>query len=66
MYYISLLEKSLGKKTKKLFLPIQPGDVPNTWANIDNLISDFNYKPKVTVEEGVLKFANWFKSYYKI
>ena len=66
MYYISLLEKSLGKKTKKKFLPIQPGDVPNTWANIDNFISDFNYKPKVTVEEGVSKFANWFKTYYKI
>ena len=64
MNYIEVLEKMLEKKAVKEFLPIQPGDVPNTWANVDDLIDHFNYKPNTTVEEGVSKFAAWFKKYY--
>ena len=64
--YIEVLEKALGKKAKKIFLPIQPGDVPNTWANINDLIKQFKYKPKKSVEEGVNNFVSWFKMYYKI
>ena len=64
--YIEVLENSLGKKAKKEFLPIQPGDVPNTWANIDDFVKKFDYNPKNSIEEGVVKFANWFKTYYKI
>jgi len=64
--YIEVLEKALGKKAKKIFLPIQPGDVPNTWANINDLIKQFKYKPKKSVEEGVNNFVNWFRMYYKI
>ena len=64
--YISVLEKALGKKAKKKFISIQPGDIPKTWAKIDNLIDQFNYDPKTTIEEGVTKFANWFKYYYKV
>lgn len=64
--YIEVLENSLGKKAKKKFLSIQPGDVPNTWANMDDFVKKFDYKPKNSIEEGVTKFANWFKTYYKI
>jgi UDP-glucuronate 4-epimerase len=65
MKYIELLEEYLEKKAKKKFLPIQPGDVPDTYADISNLIEDYNYKPKTTVENGVLKFSEWFKKYYR-
>jgi UDP-glucuronate 4-epimerase len=65
MDYIYALEKALCSETKKEFLPMQPGDVPDTWANVDDLIEQFNYRPKTTVEEGVAKFANWYKEYYK-
>ncbi len=65
MDYIGALEKSLGKEAKKEFLPIQPGDVPDTWANIDDLVEQFDYKPSTSVKQGVANFAAWFKGYYK-
>ena len=65
MDYIGALEKALGKKAKINFLPLQPGDVPDTCANIDNLKSKFNYKPSTTVEKGVLNFVRWYQEYYK-
>ena len=64
MDYISALENALGKEAKKEFLPIQPGDVPDTWANIDDLIEQFDYQPNTPVEQGVSKFAEWFTNYY--
>ena len=64
--YISALEKAFGKKTKKIFLPIQPGDVVNTWADVKGLFKDFDYKPKTSVEEGVAKFVDWYREYYKL
>lgn len=64
--YISALENALGKVATKEFLPIQPGDVPDTWANIDSLVKEFDYKPSTLVEHGVKKFAEWFIEYYKI
>jgi UDP-glucuronate 4-epimerase len=63
--YIKEIEKVLGLKAKKKLLPLQPGDVLNTVANIDDLINSFNYKPSVSVEEGVKNFVNWYKDYYK-
>jgi len=66
MDYIDALEKILGKKAKINFLPLQPGDVPDTYANTDNLEKKFNYKPSTSVNEGVSKFVNWYKDYYKI
>lgn len=63
--YIGALEKALGKDANKEFLPIQPGDVPDTWANVDNLVEQFAYKPNTSVEQGVANFAIWFKDYYK-
>ena len=62
--YISELEISLGREADKEFLPIQPGDVPDTYADVSNLITDFDYRPVTSIEVGVANFANWFKSYY--
>jgi UDP-glucuronate 4-epimerase len=66
MDYITVLEKTLGKKAKINFLPLQPGDVPDTCANVDNLEKKFNYKPTTSVTEGVTKFVEWYKDYYRI
>jgi UDP-glucuronate 4-epimerase len=66
MDYIGALEKEFGKEAQKVFLPIQPGDVPNTWANVEGLVKEFDYKPKTSVKEGVACFVKWFKGYYKL
>ena len=65
MDYISALEKTLGKKAKIKFLPLQPGDIPNTNANIDSLVKEFDYKPTTSVFDGVSNFVKWYKDYYK-
>ena len=62
--YIEALEKSLDIEAKKEFLPLQPGDVVNTYADISELIEDFNYKPKVSVQEGIANYSKWYRSYY--
>ena len=64
--FINILEKALGKKAKKELLPMQAGDVENTYANIDDLIKDFNYHPTTSIENGISNFVKWYKSYYKI
>jgi UDP-glucuronate 4-epimerase len=64
MDYIDALEKTLGKKAKINFLPLQPGDVPDTYANVDNLKKQFNYKPSTSIIEGVTKFVKWYKNYF--
>ena len=64
MDYINALEESLKKKAKINFLPLQIGDVPDTYANIDNLKDKFHYKPLTSVSKGVSKFVDWYKSYY--
>ena len=66
MDYIKCLEKTLGKKAKINFLPLQPGDVLDTYANINNLREKFNYQPKTSIEDGVFKFIKWYKDYYQI
>ena len=66
MDYIKSLENTLGKKAKINFLPLQPGDVLDTYANIDNLKEKFNYQPKTSIEDGVFKFIKWYKDYYQI
>jgi UDP-glucuronate 4-epimerase len=63
--YIDLLEKSLGLKAKKELLPLQAGDVLDTYADVDDLISDFNYQPKTSIESGIPKFVDWYLDYYK-
>jgi UDP-glucuronate 4-epimerase len=64
MDYIGALENALGKKANKEFLPIQSGDVPDTWANVDDLVAQFDYQPNTSVERGVTNFVAWFRGYY--
>jgi UDP-glucuronate 4-epimerase len=66
MDYIEALESSLGKKAEKELLPLQPGDVPDTYADVDDLVKDFGYKPSMSVKQGVKHFADWYKKYNKI
>ena len=65
MDYIAVLEKCLGKEAKKEFLPMQPGDVYETYADVTDLMGDYGFKPSTTIEEGLSKFAEWFKNYYR-
>ena len=62
MDYIKALEKTLDKKAIINFLPLQPGDVPDTYANTDNLKNDFNYKPSTSVFDGISAFVKWYKA----
>jgi len=62
---IEVLEGCLGKKAKKNFLPIQPGDVPATFADVENLIKDVDFKPTTPIEEGVKKFVGWYQGYFR-
>ncbi len=63
MDYIEALEFHLGKKATKELMPIQPGDVQDTFADIDDFIDDFNYRPMTSIMEGVKIFADWYKKY---
>jgi len=64
--FIEAIENELGKKAIKELLPLQPGDVPATYADVSDLVRDVGYKPNTTVKEGVQKFIEWYKKYYKI
>lgn len=65
MHFIEVLEQAIGKTAKKEFLPMQPGDVYQTYADVSELERDFDFKPATTIEEGLGKFAEWYKDYYK-
>jgi UDP-glucuronate 4-epimerase len=65
MHYIEVLEDCLGKKAEKNMLPLQPGDVPATYANIDDLVRDIGYKPDMSVEQGIASFVAWYRDFYK-
>ena len=66
MDYIEALESSLGKTAKKELLPLQPGDVPDTYADVDDLVEEFGYKPSMSVKQGVANFVQWYKEYNNI
>ena len=66
MDYIDAIEKELGKKAIKEMLPLQPGDVPDTYAKVDDLVKQFDYKPTTDVHNGIHCFVNWYRSYYKL
>ena len=66
IYFIETLEKNLHTKAKKIFLPMQPGDVPATCADVDDLMADVGFKPATSIEEGIKKFVSWYKDYYKL
>jgi len=65
MEFIKTIEKVLGKEAKKEFMDLQPGDVPATYADIDDLIIDVGFKPSFPLEEGIRRFVTWYKEYYK-
>src|SRR5690606_3756243 len=66
LHYIELLEKSLGKKTDKELLPLQPGDVEHTFADVEALQRDTGYQPRISIEEGVEHFIAWYRQYYRV
>ena len=66
MDYIEALETSLGKTAEKELLPLQPGDVPDTYADVDDLVEEFDYKPSMSVKQGVENFVLWYKEYNKL
>ena len=63
--YIEVLEQCLGRKAQRNLLPLQPGDVPDTYADVEDLVRAVGYRPQTTVEEGVRRFVDWYVSYYK-
>jgi UDP-glucuronate 4-epimerase len=64
--YIEVIEHVLGKKANKNLLPIQPGDVPDTYADVDALIKDMHYQPNTSIEEGVSHFVQWYREFYNV
>ena len=66
MRYIEVLEDCLGRKAQKNLLPLQLGDVPDTWADVEDLVADVGYRPSTPVEMGVRNFVDWYLDYYKV
>ena len=66
MHYIEVLEDCLGMKAEMNLLPLQPGDVPDTYADVQDLVRDVGYKPDMSVEQGVANFVTWYKDYFKL
>jgi UDP-glucuronate 4-epimerase len=66
MQMIEMLERQLGKTAQKNMLPIQPGDVPATYADVDDLMRDVGFRPATPLEEGIARFVEWYRSYYKV
>jgi UDP-glucuronate 4-epimerase len=65
-HYIETLEQCLGRTAERNLLPLQPGDVPDTFADVEDLVRDVGYRPATTVEQGVKAFVDWYRSYYKV
>lgn len=63
--FIEIIEKAMGKSAQKNFLPMQPGDVPCTYADVDELIQDIGFKPTTTIEQGIENFVRWYKDFYQ-
>ena len=66
MDFITAIEKALGKEAKKNLLPLQPGDVPATYADVSDLIEDLGYKPATPIQEGIDRFVRWYKEFYHV
>ena len=64
--YIEVLEVCLRRKAERNLLPLQPGDVPDTYADITELTRDTGYTPSTTVEQGIRQFVDWYRDYYKV
>jgi UDP-glucuronate 4-epimerase len=64
LWVIELLEKTLGKRAEKNLIPLQPGDVPATYADVDDLARDFSFKPETSIQTGISRFVQWYREYY--
>ena len=64
--YIEVLEDCLGRKAERNLLPLQAGDVPDTFADVEDLVRDVGYRPATPVEVGVRRFVDWYRSYYQV
>jgi UDP-glucuronate 4-epimerase len=64
MDFIEEIERQLGKTAKKNLLPLQPGDVPASHADVSDLMADLGYKPQTSVRDGIAAFLNWYKDFY--
>ena len=66
MHFIEVLEGALGKKADMTLMPLQPGDVPATYADIEELDRDVGFKPSTPIEVGIPRFVEWYRRFYKI
>jgi len=66
MDFIKAIEEATSKKAKKNMLPIQPGDVSATYADVSDLIEDVNYQPNTTIQDGIKEFVKWYRAFFKI
>ena len=66
MDFIGAIENALGVEAQKQMLPLQPGDVETTYADVSNLIRDFDYHPQTSIQEGINQFVDWYKAYYRV
>jgi UDP-glucuronate 4-epimerase len=66
MRYIEVLEECLGRKAEKILLPLQAGDVPDTYADVEDLVRDTGYLPATPIETGVRNFVDWYRDYYRV
>jgi UDP-glucuronate 4-epimerase len=64
LHFIEVIEAAMGKTVKKNFLPMQPGDVPTTYADVSDLMDDVGFQPNTPIEQGIAKFVDWYRSYY--
>ena len=62
--FVSIIERAMGKKAYKVFLPLQPGDVPCTYADMDDFARDFGFRPCTPIEQGLRRFVQWYREYY--
>jgi len=66
MRFIHILEDLTGRKAEKIMMPMQPGDVEETFADVDDLVRDVGFKPSTSIEEGLARFVDWYREYYKV
>jgi UDP-glucuronate 4-epimerase len=66
LHFIEVLEQTLGRKAEKKLMPLQPGDVPATYADIDDLARDVGFKPGTPIEVGIPRFVQWYREFYKM
>jgi UDP-glucuronate 4-epimerase len=64
--FIEVLEQVLGKQADKRLVPLQPGDIPATYADVDDLIAEIGFKPDTPIETGIPRFVRWYREFYRV